>query len=96
MATEDVAPSTPTAAAVLDNLVHARALPDLPLSAPLSVVNDSDDTVVDPQWNNEEITKACRRGDSISWRTNSAPGGAEDDRQCARSVDHKPNRLACQ
>ncbi|SCX01778.1 Secretory lipase [Mycolicibacterium fluoranthenivorans] len=73
MGTEDLAPSTPTAAAVLDNLVHARALPDLPFSAPLSVVNDSDDAVVDPQWNNEEITKACRRGDSISWRTDAAP-----------------------
>lgn len=69
MAPEDLAPSTPAAAVVLDNLVHARALPDVPLSAPLSVVNDADDTVVDPQWNNEEITKACRRGDTISWRT---------------------------
>jgi alpha-beta hydrolase superfamily lysophospholipase len=68
----DVAPSTPEAAAALDRLVHDRALPDAPLSAPLSVVNDADDTIVEPQWNNEAITRACKRGDSISWRTNFA------------------------
>ena len=68
----DLAPSTPEADAVLAGLVHDRALPDVPLSAPLSVVNDADDTVIEPNWANDAIAKACRRGDNVSWRTDFA------------------------
>jgi hypothetical protein len=68
----DLAPSTPEAAAILEGLVHDRALADVPLSAPLSVVNDADDAVVEPGWTNQAIAKACGRGDNVSWRTDFA------------------------
>lgn len=97
MTPADLTPSTGEAAAALGDLIQDRALPDVPLSAPLSVVNDADDAVVEPHWNNEAINNACTRGESVSWRTNFDPPqtaiGDHIDSSLASQIDWLEDRF---
>ena len=62
----DLAPSTPAAAAALRQKFQQWALPQLPLSAPLSVTYGGKDTFIDHQWTADAIARACALGDTIA------------------------------
>lgn len=64
----DLAPSGPQPAAQLLGFLEDWALPQRPLSAPLSVVYGAEDTFIDPQWTTDAIAKACALGGTIQWR----------------------------
>ncbi len=61
----DLRPATPEAADRLRNLVAKWALPQKPLSAPLSVVYGGRDTFIDAQWTTDAIRRACAIGGPV-------------------------------
>lgn len=73
----DLAPSGPQAAAQLSGLLADWALPQQPLSAPLSVVYGDADTYIDPQWTTDAIERACELGGTVEWRLE--PGQGHSD-----------------
>ena len=64
---EEVEPSTKAAADQLRDFLTKWALPQRPLSAPLSVAYGGKDTLVDAQWTTDAIARACALGGSIVW-----------------------------
>lgn len=63
---KDLAPQSEYAANQLRVLLQAWALPQRPLSAPLSVWYGGADTFIDPRWTAAAIKAACKLGGSIS------------------------------
>lgn len=63
----DIAPSTPQAADRLRELLRGWAMPQQPLSAPLSVVYGGKDLYIDPQWTTDAIMRACALGGTVVW-----------------------------
>lgn len=63
---EDVAPRTAGAADRLRQLLSDWALPQRPLSAPLSVWYGGADTLVDAEWTAAAIADACAMGGAIT------------------------------
>lgn len=63
---EDVAPRSVAAADQLRGLLRAWALPQRPLSAPLSVWYGGADTLVDAQWTAAAIARACAMGGTVT------------------------------
>jgi pimeloyl-ACP methyl ester carboxylesterase len=63
---KDLAPQSQQAADQLRALLQAWALPQRPLSAPLSVWYGGADTFVDPHWTARAIRAACKLGGIIS------------------------------
>jgi hypothetical protein len=63
----DFVPGTPTAADRLRQLFKQWALPQKPLSAPLSVVYGGVDTYIDAQWTTDAIARACALGGTVTW-----------------------------
>jgi alpha-beta hydrolase superfamily lysophospholipase len=64
----DLAPSTPEAADLLRKKFQQWALPQQPLSAPLSVAYGGKDTFIDHQWTADAIQRACALGDTLDIR----------------------------
>jgi pimeloyl-ACP methyl ester carboxylesterase len=64
----DLAPATPAKANRLRELLKAWALPQRPLSAPLSVVYGGQDPYIDAQWTTDAITRACALGGTVVWQ----------------------------
>jgi alpha-beta hydrolase superfamily lysophospholipase len=62
----DLAPSTPEAAQRLREKLQQWALPQLPLSAPLSVTYGGKDTFIDSQWTAGAIQRACALGGTVA------------------------------
>jgi hypothetical protein len=65
---QDLAPSTAEAADGLRGLMREFAVPERPLSAPLSVVYEADDTAAAHRSTTNAINRACAAGASIAWR----------------------------
>ncbi|WP_328354027.1 lipase family protein [Mycobacterium sp. NBC_00419] len=75
----DLAPGGPRPAAVLTGMLRNWALPQRPLSAPLSVVFGTADTYIDPEWTSRAIAAACARGGTVVWRLEEGKGHADID-----------------
>ncbi|MDZ7887198.1 MAG: lipase family protein [Mycobacterium sp.] len=63
---EDVAPQSVAAADQLRRLLRDWALPQRPLSAPLSVWYGGADTLVDAEWTAAAIARACAMGGTVT------------------------------
>jgi alpha-beta hydrolase superfamily lysophospholipase len=75
---QDLAPATPQAGDQLRGLLQRWALPQRQLSAPLSIVYGTDDTVIDTQWTTDAINRACALGDTnLVWTLQ--PGKGHND-----------------
>ena len=61
----DTTPATPAAADRVRKLLQAWAVPQKPLSAPLSVVYGGRDTFIDAQWTTDAIARACALGGTV-------------------------------
>jgi secretory lipase len=62
----DFAPASPAAADRLTSVLQAWALPQQPLSAPLSVTYGGKDPLIDAQWITDAIHRACGLGGVIT------------------------------
>ena len=60
-------PQTSGAANRLRDVLTKWALPQRPLSAPLSVTYGAKDTLVDAQWTTDAIARACALGGVVDW-----------------------------
>ncbi|MGE2691032.1 lipase family protein [Mycolicibacterium pulveris] len=67
LAPGDLAPSTPQAAERLRELLRQWALPQQPLTAPLSVAYGGQDEYIDAQWTTDAIARACALGGPVVW-----------------------------
>jgi hypothetical protein len=67
LAPADLVPSSPAAADRIRELLRAWALPQQPLSAPLSVAYGAHDTYIDAAWTTDAILRACALGGTIVW-----------------------------
>jgi hypothetical protein len=63
----------------LRQLVKQWALPQKPLSAPLSVVYGGQDTYIDAQWTADAIAKACALGGTVVWNLQPDKGHGDLD-----------------
>jgi hypothetical protein len=63
----DLLPRTPAAADRMRSLLHQWAVPQRPVSAPLSIIYGGKDTLIDPQWTTDAIARACALGGPIVW-----------------------------
>ncbi len=75
----DLSPATPHAARQLRDLLSRWALPQQPLTAPLSVVYGDADTYIDPSWTTAAITRACALGGTVVWRLEPGKGHGDLD-----------------
>jgi hypothetical protein len=73
----DLSPADPAAADRLRGYLQAWALPQQPLSAPMSVVYSGKDTFIDPEWTKAAIGRACSLGGTVVW--NFQPDGGHGD-----------------
>ena len=62
----DLAPGSPAAAQALRQKFQQWALPQLPLSAPLSVTYGGKDTFIDHQWTADAIARTCALGGTVA------------------------------
>ncbi|MFC3774294.1 lipase family protein [Mycolicibacterium holsaticum] len=67
LAPGDLAPKTPQAAERLRGLLRGWALPQQPLTAPLSVSYGGQDEYIDAQWTTDAIARACALGGPVVW-----------------------------
>lgn len=63
----EFAPRTPAAADGLRAVLAKWALPQRPLSSPLSVVYGGRDTYIDTQWTTDAIARQCALGGVLQW-----------------------------
>lgn len=75
----DVRPASQASADQLRTLLSAWALPQRPLSAPLSVVYGGADTLIDPAWTTDAIAKACALGGNVVWDLQPSKGHGDVD-----------------
>jgi pimeloyl-ACP methyl ester carboxylesterase len=75
----DLSPGTPQAAEQLRGLLKRWALPQQPLSAPISIIYGSDDTFIDAAWTTEAIRRACTLRGTIVWRMEQGRGHQDLD-----------------
>jgi hypothetical protein len=75
----DVGPANPEAADQLRNLLDAWALPQKPLSAPLSVIYAGRDSFIDADWTTDAIARACALGGTVVWELQSDRGHGDVD-----------------
>ncbi|MCT7660899.1 lipase family protein [Mycobacterium deserti] len=70
----DLTPASPEAADKIRRLLAAWALPQRPLSAPLSVVYGGRDTFIDADWTTAAIGRACALGGTVASRLEPGKG----------------------
>lgn len=63
----ELMPQSPQAADRLRALLKRWAVPQGPLSAPLSIIYGGKDAILDPQWTTDAIARACQVGGTIVW-----------------------------
>ncbi|MCF6385463.1 lipase family protein [Mycobacterium sp. MBM] len=90
----DVAPQSVAAADQLRELLRAWALPQRPLSAPLSVWYGGADTLVDAEWTAAAIARACAMGGTVTVQFEPDKGHAGVD--LASQLDWMAKRFADQ
>ncbi len=76
---DDFTPANPAAADRLRGLLSAWALPQQPLSAPLSVTYSGRDSFIDPQWTTDAIARACALGGTVVWQLQPDKGHGDVD-----------------
>ena len=76
---EEVQPATQAAADRLRQLLSKWALPQRPLSAPLSVAYGGKDTLIDAQWTTDAISRACALGGVVVWDLQADKGHGDVD-----------------
>ena len=76
---EDFTPASPAAADRLRGLLKAWALPQRPLSAPLSVTYSGRDGFIDAQWTTDAIARACALGGTVVWQLEPGKGHGDFD-----------------
>ena len=91
---QDVAPQSAAAADQLRELLRAWALPQRPLSAPLSVWYGGADTLVDAEWTAAAIARACAMGGTVTVQFEPDKGHAGVD--LASQLDWMAKRFADQ
>ncbi|WP_234709662.1 lipase family protein [Mycolicibacterium cosmeticum] len=91
---EFVAPRDAAAADRLRRLLRDWALPQRPLSAPLSVWYGGADTLVDSAWTAAAIAKACAMGGTVTVQFE--PGKGHGDVDLASQLDWMAKRFADQ
>lgn len=72
-------PRTSIAADELHELVAKWALPQQPLSAPMSVIYGGKDNLIDAQWTTDAIARACALGGVIDWELQPEKGHGDID-----------------
>jgi hypothetical protein len=75
----DFAPKTPEAADRLRQLVAQWAVPQGPLSAPLSVAYGTKDEYIDSQWTTDAIARQCELGGTVVWDLQAGKGHGDVD-----------------
>jgi hypothetical protein len=100
MQPQDLVPDSPQAADKLRKLLAAWALPQRPLSAPLSVIYGGRDTFIDADWTTAAIKRACAMGGTVASRLQpeKGHGGVDVTDQFAWLVDRfegKPLTNGC-
>jgi hypothetical protein len=75
----DVGPANAKAAEKLRALLKAWALPQKPLSAPLSVIYAGRDTFIDAAWTTDAIARACGLGGTVVWELQPDKGHGDVD-----------------
>jgi dienelactone hydrolase len=75
----DFAPATPAAAERLRTLLTAWALPQQPLTAPMSVTYGGRDQFIDAQWTTDAIARACALGGNVVWELQPDKGHGDVD-----------------
>lgn len=76
---DDLGPHTPAAAAQLRELLQRWALPQRPLSGPLSVVYGDNDAYLDHEWTTQAVQRACASGGMVNSRLESGKGHLDVD-----------------
>ena len=76
---EDTVPVDTAAADRLRALLRPWALPQQPLSAPLSVVYGDRDTFIDYEWTADAIARACAMGGVVDWTVAEGKGHGDID-----------------
>jgi hypothetical protein len=76
---EDFTPANSAAADRLRDLLSAWALPQQPLSAPLSVTYSGRDTFIDQRWTTDAIARACALGGTVVWQLQPDKGHGDVD-----------------
>lgn len=76
---EDLMPVDAAAVDRIRGLLSAWALPQQPLTAPLSVVYGDRDTFIDYQWTADAITRACAMGGVVDWTVAYGKGHGDVD-----------------
>ena len=89
-----MAPQSAAAADQLRELLRAWALPQRPLSAPLSVWYGGADTLVDAEWTAAAIARACAMGGTVTVQFEPDKGHAGVD--LASQLDWMAKRFADQ
>lgn len=89
---EEFAPRTPSAAMRLRDLLAKWALPQRPLSAPLSVDYGSADTYIDAEWTTAAIARQCAMGGVLQWQLQ--PGRGHGDIDIAAQFTWLADRFA--
>ena len=88
----EFAPRTPAAASRLREILANWALPQRPLSAPLSVVYGGNDTFIDAQWTTEAIAHQCALGGVVEWDLQ--PGMGHGNIDITRQFEFQADRFA--
>lgn len=76
---DDLGPHTPAAARQLRELLQRWALPQRPLSGPISVVYGDNDAYLDHEWTTQAVQRACAMGGMVSSRLESGKGHLDVD-----------------
>ena len=75
----EFAPRTQAAANRLRGILVKWALPQRPLSAPLSVIYGGRDTFIDAQWTTDAIARQCALGGVVQWDLQQDKGHGDID-----------------
>ena len=79
LAPTDIGPRTPQATDQLRGLLAQWALPQKPLSAPLSVWYGAKDSFIDPDWTTTALQRACALGGVITIELDPTKGHSQAD-----------------
>ena len=75
----DMSPATDEAAGRLRTMLQSGALPQSPLSVPLSVISEPDESAIDARWTTDAINRVCSLGGSVVWHPGSHRGTPDAD-----------------
>lgn len=88
----DFAPRTPEAAELLRKLLQQWALPQRPLSGPMSVWYGGSDAYINPEWTRAAVARACDMGGTVT--VEFQPGKGHSDVDLATQLQWLLDRFA--